>query len=295
MVPPVAAAWSDRGMLTSRGARALGLHLPSVPVSVGSSDAMAGMLALGVLTTPSSFVLAGTSSMAGTSVAAAHEQAHPLYVVPTTCAPLTIVYGPTQSSGASVEWIGRLLGNTPDEVVDLARGARDGDRPIYVPHIAGERAPVWRSDVRGVLARLDGGDGPAELADAVLTGVALANRHVLETAARLVGEPLGSVRLGGHAGRDRRWWGVRIRTLGVDVEAVDDADPPSRGAAMLAMAASGVDPRTAFEGLAAPVHRVPATAHDRRAAAELYADYRWWAERACEALTDEPEQPGNGV
>lgn len=127
VVPPLAAAWSDRGPLTPAGACALGLDLPGVPVSVGASDAMAGMLALGVLTTPSSFVLAGTSSMAGTSVVAAHGQAHPLYVVPTTCAPLTVIYGPTQSSGASLEWVGRLLGRTPRR--DRRPGTQGPRRP----------------------------------------------------------------------------------------------------------------------------------------------------------------------
>ncbi len=126
VVPPLAAAWSDRGPLTPAGARALGLDLPGVPVSVGASDAMAGMLALGVMTTPSSFVLAGTSSMAGTSVVAAHGQAHPFYVVPTTCAPLTVIYGPTQSSGASR--VGRTTAR-PHPPRDRRPGTQGPSRP----------------------------------------------------------------------------------------------------------------------------------------------------------------------
>ena len=60
----------------------------------------------------------------------------------------------------------------------------------------------------GVLAAAAEAKPPA---NADLTGVALADRHVLQTAAQLIGEPLGPVRLGGHAGRDRRWWPVRRR------------------------------------------------------------------------------------
>ncbi len=52
-----------------------------------------------------------------------------------------------------------------------------------------------------------------------------------------------------------------------------------------AMASSGVDLRTTFETLAAPVHRLPATAPDRRAAEIVYADCLWWVERVVEAAT----------
>ncbi|MFC6083578.1 xylulokinase [Sphaerisporangium aureirubrum] len=288
-VPPLAPGWTARGTLTAAGAKALGLRAAPVPVSVGCSDAMSGMLALGALTAPTSFVLTGTSSMSGTSVRAGPEQAHPLYVIPPACSPMTVVYGPTQSSGASVEWAGRMLGRTPDEIVDLAATARAGPRPAFVPYLSGERAPIWRDDVRAVLAGLGADDGPAEFAAAVLAGVSLADRHVLETAAGLIGagEGLGGVvRLGGHAGRDRRWWEIRGRTLGVDLEAVDDADPPSRGAAMLAMAASGAALTTAVERLAAPVHRVAATAESRREAAHAYAVYLRWAAKVLDLMAE---------
>nr|WP_246496772.1 FGGY family carbohydrate kinase [Sphaerisporangium rubeum] len=275
-VPVLAQGWTARGTLTEAGAKALGLKAAGVPVSVGCSDAMSGMLALGALTEPASFVLTGTSSMTGTSVRAGPDQAHPLYVIPPECSPMTVVYGPTQSSGASVEWAGRMLGRTPDEVVALAGQARR--RPVFVPYLSGERAPVWRGDVRAVLAGLGADDGPAELAAAVLAGVSLADRHVLQTAATLLGAAgSGPVRLGGHAGRDRRWWEVRGRTLGVDLEAVDDTDPPSRGAAMTAMAASGTDLAAAVGRLAAPVHHVPVTAEARREAERAYAVYLRWA------------------
>jgi hypothetical protein len=76
---------------------------------------------------------------------------------------------------------------------------------------------------------------------------------------------------------------VRRRTLGVDLEAVDDADPPSRGAAMLAMAASGSDLETAVGQLAAPVHRVVTGAQERAEAVAAYGEYLRWAGHAVSA------------
>ena len=61
---PTAAAWASRGV--TRG-DALGLP-GGIPVSVGWSDALASMLAVGAFAEPRSFVVTGTSDIAGMSL-----------------------------------------------------------------------------------------------------------------------------------------------------------------------------------------------------------------------------------
>ena len=132
VVPVIADGQSSRGSLTDAGAKLLGLPGAGAAVSVGWSDAMAGMLSVGALTNPSAFVLAGTSSIVGVSVQQAFADAHPLYVIPNTCAPRAVIYGPTQASGASIEWLAQLFKTTPDGVIEAASGAV-GPIPIFVP------------------------------------------------------------------------------------------------------------------------------------------------------------------
>jgi xylulokinase len=275
VVPIIADGHASRGALTDAGARLLGLPAAGAAVSVGWSDAMAGMLSVGALTNPSAFVLAGTSSIVGVSVPRAPADAHPLYVIPDTCAPSAVIYGPTQSSGASIEWLARLFDTTPDRIISAAAAAV-GPIPTFVPYLAGERAPVWRTDVRAVFGGLDLAHGFEHLASAVVHGVAFGDRHVLEVAARFAGATAGPVRLGGHAGADPRWHAARLRTLGTSILAFDDVDPASRGAAMLGMAASGVDLAEAVERVAAPARLIEPSAKDREYATREFASYLRW-------------------
>jgi xylulokinase len=276
VVPTIADGQTSRGVLTDAGAQLLGLPAAGAAVSVGWSDAMAGMLSVGALTNPSAFILAGTSSIVGISVMRAPADAHPLYVIPDTCAPSAVIYGPTQASGASIDWLARLFGSTPDGVVEAASKAV-GPIPTFVPYLAGERAPVWRTDVRAVFAGLDLGHGFEHLASAVVHGVAFGDRHVLEVAAQFAGTAPGPVRLGGHAGADPRWHAARLRTLGTPILAFDDVDPASRGAAMLGMAASGIELAEAVERVAAPASLIKPSADDREYATREFASYLRWA------------------
>ena len=96
-------------MVSAGAARAFGIPA-GTDVAVGWSDALAGMLAAGAFAEETGFVLTGTSSIVGISTHDASAVADQLLTIPTACAPLRVLYGPTQSSGASIDWLGQLLG-----------------------------------------------------------------------------------------------------------------------------------------------------------------------------------------
>jgi xylulokinase len=234
VVPPIRPAWEPLGAVR---AAAHGLRA-GVPVSVGWSDALAGMLAVGAFDAPTAFVISGTSDIAGISAHREPVDSSGLLSIPSTCAPLPVVYGPTQSSGGSVDWWARILGVEPDDLVALAAKA-DGSAPVFTPYLAGERAPLWNDTVRGALMGLDAGHGRAELARGVLLGVALSGRHVLDTAAERLGAPFAEVRTAGRDALDDTWAAIRRTTLGVPVRRLAHPDPSCLGAAMLGALASG--------------------------------------------------------
>jgi gluconokinase len=73
-----------------------------------------------------------------------------------------IVGGPTSSAGAALDWIfALLLAEVPKEerfarAADLAHGVAPGaDGLVVLPFLSGERAPYWRSALRGTFDGLD--------------------------------------------------------------------------------------------------------------------------------------------
>lgn len=235
VTPALLDGTASRGKLTQLARSQLGLINPDIEVSVGLSDAMCGMLSIGALTEPKAFVITGTSAIVGISTEQQVSDAAGLYVIPQTCAPLNVVYGPTQSSGASVDWVAKLFSISIDQVMDLAQEADLSLVPIYLPYISGERAPIWRTDIRGSFSYVDAAATKSEFCAGVLQGISFAERTVLDAAANVLMTSYPNVTLGGHAGNDRRWDGVRLRTLGIELVRKTDIDSTTRGSAMLSL------------------------------------------------------------
>ena len=237
VAPPLAAAWERRGAVTSEAAAAFRLS-EGAPVSVGWSDAAAAMLAVGAFEHPSAFVLSGTSSIVGVTSSLAIP-AHPrLLELPASCAPLSVHYGPTESSGASVEWLARLLRCDTAEALALAASIEPGQAPVFVPYLSGERAPVWRTDVRAVVVGLGSEHGPAELARAVVDGVCLSEADVLALAEEHTGSPASAVAVAGRGADQAPWREARLAALGRPLRVLAERDASALGAAMLGAAAA---------------------------------------------------------
>jgi xylulokinase len=249
--PPVRDPRAVAGRVTGAAAERYGLPC-GIPVTVGWSDALAGILACGAFHRERrGFVLSGTSEIIGVSRAGG-RQAKGLFVVPAGLVemagpgrPLELHYGPTQAGGATLEWLCRLFGKSPAEVLSAL------DRPVeetaleivFRPYLAGERAPYWDHRLRAGFEGIRVEHGMAELIAAALRGVALQERLVLEAAE--AGTPSAEVVLAGGAARDRRWNQLRADMLQRKLVVLSDPEASLRGAAILAWAA--VDP----DGLAA--------------------------------------------
>jgi xylulokinase len=242
VVPNVAPAWANRGPVTRQAAERFGLRA-GIPVSVGWTDALSGMLAVGAFDDPRAFVVSGTADIVGRSVADPPRDATPLLLIPQACAPLPVVYGPVQSTGAAISWIAELLGNAAT-AANEGREAKAADiasdrAPVFVPYLAGERAPIWRDDVRGLFTGLALEHGAAELLRAVELGIACADRDVLEAADSVVGERSPDVSVAGATATSARWRNLRAAVLGRPIDVLREPEASALGAAMLAACAAG--------------------------------------------------------
>ena len=263
VIPEIRKGELRRGLVTESGATVTGF--PSgIPVTVGWSDAMSGMNALGVMAAPTSFVITGTSAIVGCSTASEVSDGDSLYVIPQSCAPMSVVYGPTQSSGAAIAWGAQLLGINENELIEMGGNDDSQSVPIFLPYISGERAPLWRNDIRGGFLHIDQTCSASTLSRSVMEGISFSEKQVLTIAQGLANDAPPTVSLGGHAGNDLRWEKVRARTLGEDLESFHDSDTTTRGAAILALNLIIQDFELSFKKLRVKPKQTTATQDDRR-------------------------------
>jgi len=192
VIPEIRKGELRRGLVTESGATVTGF--PSgIPVTVGWSDAMSGMNALGVMAAPTSFVITGTSAIVGCSTTSNVSDGDSLYVIPQSCAPMSVVYGPTQSSGAAIAWGAQLLGINENELIEMGGNDDSQSVPIFLPYISGERAPLWRNDIRGGFLHIDQTCSASTLSRSVMEGISFSEKQVLTIAQGLAADAPATV------------------------------------------------------------------------------------------------------
>jgi xylulokinase len=215
-----------------------GLPCAGVPVVVGAMDAWSGLIGAGVCAEGQGLYLSGTSEILG--IVSSSRIPTPGVIAFPICEGIVLHAGPTQSGGASVEWLCRLLGKTAAEISTLAAQADTNNLPVFLPHLEGERAPLWDIHARASFSGLSSSMGPAEVARAVLEGVAYSARLVfdsLEESAAL--RPQAINHSGGGAASDL-WCQIRADVLQRPLHRTAMRDAGVLGAALMAAVGIGM-------------------------------------------------------
>jgi len=227
-----------------------GMPFAGVPVAVGTMDAWAGVLGTGVTENGQGTYLSGTSEILG--IVSETLQPTPGVLVMPRSHDITLHIGPTQSGGASQLWLCKLLGIEPQHMAELAQ-QHDSSRPcpLFLPHLQGERAPLWDATSRGVLIGLDDSTDRAALARGVYEGVACSARWLLDSLQASSNTRPQSLRVGGGGFRSDTWNQIRADMLQVELHRIAVTDPGTLGAAGIGAVAVGVydSVQTAFHDL----------------------------------------------
>ncbi len=148
--------------------------------------------------------------------------------------------GATNGGGVVLEWLREAVApDLPDPAAVLreaATAAPGSDGLVFLPHILGERAPLWRSDARGAYLGLERRHGRPELLRAALEGTCLQLAVVLAT----VGPATGEIRATGGFARSPLWRSILAAALGRPVGFAASAEGSALGAALLGMTALGM-------------------------------------------------------
>jgi xylulokinase len=233
LLPPL------RDPLEVVGRMAPGRPFAGVPVCAGTMDAWASMFGLGVATEGAAFYLSGTSEVLGV-VAQARTGAGGVVTFPDWRG-IRLHAAPTQAGGASLAWLARITGRAVEDLAALGGDVRiSAQSPLFLPHLEGERAPLWDPIARGAFAGLSSADGPAEIAAAVMEGVAFSARLALEALEASAGQPVTALRLGGGGAASDAWCRIRADALGRRLERVAAREAGATGAFVMAGVAAGV-------------------------------------------------------
>jgi xylulokinase len=179
--PPFLFPGETIGEVSAVAARAWGFP-PGLRVIAGGPDFFVGILGTGTVSPGRVCDRSGTSE--GINLCTRNKVEDPRLM--SYAHPIDSYWnlsGIISTSGRAVAWVRELLGMGNlgfDEFYALAASARPGSSGlVFLPYLAGERAPLWDPAARGVLAGLSLSTGRGELARAVIEGAAFAVRDVI--------------------------------------------------------------------------------------------------------------------
>jgi xylulokinase len=243
------------------------------PVVLGVMDAWASLFGLGVAQEGEAFYLSGTSDVLGIISDDLFPQ--PGIVTFPNWRGLRLHAAPTQSGGGSLDWAARLLGRSAQEVAGMAPSLAV-DAPLFLPHLQGERAPIWDAASRGGFAGLTASHGPAEMAAAILEGVAFSARLAFEALEQSAGVRPEILQAGGGGFASDTWAQLRADVLGRPIQRVEGFDPGAIGAAAMAGVGTGAIPdlATAIRALVKPDRIFTPRISERARADTRYALWR---------------------
>ena len=216
-----------------------GLPFAGTPVAVGTMDAWAGMFGVGVSRPDQGFYLSGTSEILG--IISPRVVPTPGVLVFPPVNAIQLHAAPTQSGGASIAWFCDLFALTPEQMNELAASVLPSETPVplFLPHMSGERAPLWDPDCRGTIIGMGSDTSKAQLARAVFEGVAFSARWLFDTLATSADIRPERLHCGGGGFGSDSFNRLRADILGVELHKVSVRDPGVLGAAALAAVAAG--------------------------------------------------------
>jgi len=208
------------GQVTRDAAEATGLRT-GTRVVIGGGDGACATAGAGVVDSADAYNYVGSSSwIAYVSRDPLYDPgqrtftfAHldPEYVFPT---------GTMQSAGGSYDWLERVLrgdrkGPLYDRMERAAAQVEPGARGLlFLPYLIGERSPHWNPRARGAFVGLAMPHGPAEMARAVMEGVAFNLRIILD-AFLDQGAPIRALRVIGGGARSAVWRQILADVFGL--------------------------------------------------------------------------------
>ena len=212
-------------------------------VAGGAGDNAASACGIGAVRPGEAFLSLGTSGVLfvatdrfrPNTAGAVHAFCHAL---PDTWHQMGVILSATDS----LNWLARVSGcdvaTLEAEAAARQRSRRDGPPVLFLPYLSGERTPHNDASARGSFVGLSQAHDRADLALAVLEGVAYAFRDCLDVLSAAGTRVERATAIGGGA-RSRNWLEILATVLGIEIDVPGNGDfGAAFGAARLGRAAA---------------------------------------------------------
>jgi xylulokinase len=153
------------------------------------------------------------------------------------------IEGLSNAAAAAFRWLRDVLGARDggyEQLTALAADVPPGSRGLlFLPYLATAATPRWNADARATLVGLTFAHGRAEIARAVMEGVVLEIRDIVERW-HTAGLEVRSLRIGGGATRSALWNQIQADIYGRPVETLACGESTVLGAALLGGVGAGL-------------------------------------------------------
>ena len=247
LLSPIGAPHST-ARLTATAASAIGLRA-GTPVALGGIDGAMSSVGVGAINVGDAFDVSGTSEMIAVCLPepiVCPELLARWHVVPG----IWVLIGAISTPGAALQWFRdqfHAIGERDDSqaLYEAMTAEAEASPPgasgvVFLPHMMGERAPIWDPYARGVFFGLSLSTKRGDMIRAVMEGAAYAMRHLLELIERHSGVPVRRVVTVGGAARNRLWRQIKADVWNVELMTTTVREATVLGAAMTAGVGVGI-------------------------------------------------------
>jgi xylulokinase len=241
MFPSTVEAGQPVAGLTPTAAQATGLPA-GLPVVAGVHDGIATFIGAGLVQTGRAADVNGTSG--GLALCWNNPIDRPGVFSAAWIHPEEYIVGGAMAAlGKCLDWIRDTIGRSSmdyDKLVEEAiRTPAGADGLVFLPYLAGERAPIWDPLARGVFFGLTLSHTQGHLVRAVLESVAFALRHVAEELVD-AGARVDEIRVCGRQSQSDAWNQIKADVTGTPVAVPRVREAALMGAAVLAGVGAGL-------------------------------------------------------
>lgn len=244
LLPKVFESTEIIGTVNKGAALATGLS-EGIPVIAGNVDASSSALESGIIGSGEAVEMTGTSTVLMLGCDQWHNSIN-LVSMFHAIKDHSLLIGPISSTGASLKWyrdqIGFLekdkaaeLKIDPYKYMDLqaANAAPGSNNLIFLPYMAGERAPIWDTYARGAFFGLTHSTTRSQMIRAILEGSAFALYHNIEEAENS-GLKIEKLRAVGGGSESRLWLQIKASVINKPIVTLTNSSSGTFGNTLLA-------------------------------------------------------------
>jgi xylulokinase len=250
-LPEIAWTTDIAGAVTRQAAEETGLAL-GTPVMVGTIDAAAEAISVGVLDAGKMMLMYGSTTFT-IRVGSERIRDPRLWHAPWVFADQYASMAGLATSGTLTHWFVDQLARdlSPEAAMaalasDAATSPAGADGLVFLPYFSGERTPIHDPNAKGAIVGLTLAHSRADIYRAALEGIAFATRHIFDTYAEAGAPPSTIIAVGGGL-RNRIWTQATSDVSGLTQTASEVTIGAAYGDAFLARLAIGGVSRSAIK------------------------------------------------